>query len=58
MNPKDIKDLLVQRDELIAKGEELADLLLIERIESDEIRELSKIVMETTNEDLVAFTTT
>lgn len=58
MNPNDIKDLLVKRDELIAHSEELSDLLLIEKIESDEIRELRKIVLETTSEDLAAFSTT
>lgn len=58
MNPSDINDLLLKRDELVAQSEELSELVSIERVESDEIRELRQIVLETTNEELVVFATT
>ncbi|MDD2763824.1 MAG: hypothetical protein PHE83_07620 [Opitutaceae bacterium] len=58
MTPDNLEDLLRRRDELTAVGDGIPVLEVDQAIENEEIRELGRIVLETTAEEAVAYSTT
>lgn len=57
MTTENLNDLLAQRDQLIAVSEEFAEINL-SAIEHEEIRELGRIVLETSDARNVIFSCT
>lgn len=59
MNPKDeLTKLLEVRDEILASSSDAFEPCILEQIESEEIRVLGKIVLETASEDMTVYSTT
>jgi len=58
MNIDPTIDLLRQRDMLVASSEEFSAVVQIDSSESDEIRELGRIVLETSEDECVIFSCT
>ncbi len=58
MTPDPLKDLLDRRDALVVDLAQSREVDALQFIENEEIRELGRIVLETTTEETVTFSTT
>jgi hypothetical protein len=58
MNPDPLIDLLDKRDALVSDLANCRELDALQFIENEQIRELGRIVLETSTEETVTFSTT
>ena len=58
MTPDPLKDLLDKRDALVVDLANSREMDALQLIENEQIRELGRIVMETTAEETATFSTT